>query len=321
MKKILFILLILSVIKIYSQTNSEKINFESANPFSFNDVITNLKNQEPQKVFGTLITPFDSLNPSKKYPLIIGVAGSLGWKRHHYEYLEMYQESGFATFELNSFKSRSINSTVGTQSDITMAAMILDAYKAFEKLSNHPNIDKNRVSLTGWSLGGGVALFSGWLPLKNAINKDLKFASHLAFYPPCFIEPDNLSFTKSPMHILIGESDDWTPAYPCVKLVEKLADKANIDITVYKDSHHGFDRESPVETNDNGYSFKNCLFKLTNDGDILMNYLHIPMSNPFLQKIGFLFCTTRGVHIGGNSIARKKSYVFANDFMMKTLIK
>ena len=61
--------------------------------------------------------------------------------------------------------------------------------------------------------------------------------------------------------------------------------------------------------------------KLTNDGDILMNYLHIPMSNPFLQKIGFLFCTTRGVHIGGNSIARKKSYVFANDFMMKTLIK
>jgi dienelactone hydrolase len=123
------------------------------------------------------------------------------------------------------------------------------------------------------------------------------------------------------MHILIGESDDWTPAYPCIKLVEKLADKANIDITVYKDSHHGFDRESPVETNDNAYSFKNCLFKLTNDGDILMNYLHIPMSNPFLQKIGFLFCTTRGVHIGGNSIAREKSYVFANDFMMKTLIK
>jgi len=208
-----------------------------------------------------------------------------------------------------------------SQDEITIAAMVLDAYKAFEKLSSHTNIDKDKVSITGWSLGGGVALFSGWLPLKNAINKDLKFASHLAFYPPCFIEPEDLSFTQSPIHILIGEVDNWTPAQPCSKLVEKLSGKANIDITVYKDSHHGFDRESPVEINENGYSFKNCLFKLTNDGDVLMNYLNIPMSNALLQKLGFLFCVTKGVSVGGNPIAREKSFVFANDFIIKTLIK
>jgi dienelactone hydrolase len=319
MKKTIIILFIFLVSSSYSQSNTEKIIFESANPYSFNDIISNAKDVESQMVHGILKVPFDSLNPLKKYPLVIGVAGSLGWKSHHYEYLDMYYESGFATFELNSFKSRNIKSTVGTQNQITISTMVLDAYKAFEKLAEHPNINKNKVSITGWSLGGGVALFTGWLPLKNAINKDLNFASHLAFYPPCFIQPENLSFTQSPIHILIGEIDDWTPAPPCVDLVNKLSNKANIDVTVYKDSHHGFDRESPVEIDKNAYSFKDCLFKLKDNGDILMNYLQIPMTNSFLQKIGFLFCTSRGAQIGGNPIARKKSFEFSIDFMNKTL--
>ena len=49
-----------------------------------------------------------------------------------------------------------------------------------------------------------------------------------------------------------------------------------------------------------------------------MNYLNIPMSNSFLQKIGFLFCTSRGVTIGGNKEARKNSFLFAKEFMIKT---
>ena len=88
------------------------------------------------------------------------------------------------------------------------AAASFDAYRDFEVLAEHPRIDKNKVSITGWSLGGGVTLFSAWLPLKEAINKELSFASHLAFYPPCFINPDNTDFSKSPIHILIGEIDN-----------------------------------------------------------------------------------------------------------------
>ena len=223
MKKLLFIVFYFIIsINLYSQYTVEKISFQSANPFSFNDVITNLENQEKQEVYGNLVIPDDTLNPQKKYPLIIGVAGSLGWGEHHYKYLKMYQEMGIATFELNSFKSRNITSTVGTQNEITIAAMILDAYRAFEVLAEHPRIDKNKVSITGWSLGGGVTLFSAWLPLKEAINKELSFASHLAFYPPCFINPDNTDFSKSPIHILIGEIDNWTPSAPCIDLVNKL---------------------------------------------------------------------------------------------------
>ena len=284
----IFLILFLFTITLSAQIK-QKVFFESANPFAMSDVINDLDNQEKQEVYGILTLPNDSVS-DQKYPLIIGVAGSLAWRDHHYEYLDMYQKAGFATFELKSFKSRDIESTVGSQVEVTTAMMILDAYRALEKLSEHPNIDKNKVSITGWSLGGAVSLFSAWLPIKNAITKKVSFASHLPIYPPCFVDPENTDFTDAPIHILIGENDNWTPAKPCTEFVKKINKKGNVGLTIYPNAHHSFDSKSKLTQNEKGYSFKDCLFKLTEDGDVLMSYLSLPMSSPFMQKIGFLFC-------------------------------
>jgi len=315
--KTYFFLIFFFNYNIFSQNINEKVVFTSSSPYTFEEIISKSKNPK-QIVYGKLVIPYDSLNPNKKFPLVIGVAGSEGWRDHHYDYLKMYQKSGFATFELNSFKSRNIESTVGTQNEVTVAAIVVDAYNALETLSKHPLIIKEKISITGWSLGGGVTLFSAWNPIKETLGNNVQFASHLAFYPPCFFDFENLDFSDVPIHILIGEIDDWTPAKPCEEFVDKL-DRKNINITVYKDSHHGFDREGELEFNENGYSFKNCMFEVNSKGDILMNYLKIPMSNPFLQKLGFLFCIDRGVTIGGNKDARLKSFEFANEFMIRTL--
>ena len=313
----IFLILFLFTITLSGQVR-EKIFFESANPFAMSDVINDLDNQEKQEVYGILTLPIDSVS-EKKHPLIIGVAGSLAWRDHHYEYLDMYQKAGFATFELKSFKSRDIESTVGSQVEVTTAMMILDAYRALEKLSEHQNIDKNKVSITGWSLGGAVSLFSAWLPIKNAITKEVSFASHLPIYPPCFVDPENTDFTDAPIHILIGEIDNWTPAKPCTEFVKKINKKGNVGLTIYPNAHHSFDSKSELTQNEKGYSFKDCMFKLSDDGDVLMNYLSLPMSSPFMQKIGFLFCVERGVTLGGNPQAREMAFKFAKDFMKKTL--
>ena len=312
-----FLILFLFTITLSAQIK-EKVFFESANPFAMSDVINDLDNQEKQEVYGILTLPNDSVS-DQKYPLIIGVAGSLAWRDHHYEYLDMYHNAGFATFELKSFKSRDIESTVGSQVEVTTAMMILDAYRALEKLSEHQNIDKNKVSITGWSLGGAVSLFSAWLPIKNAITKEVSFASHLPIYPPCFVDPENTDFTDAPIHILIGEIDNWTPAKPCTEFVKKINKKGNVGLTIYPNAHHSFDSKSELTQNEKGYSFKDCMFKLSEDGDVLMDYLSLPMSSPFMQKIGFLFCVKRGVTLGGNSQARKMAFKFAEDFMKKTL--
>ena len=299
----------------------ERIFFQSANPFSLRDIIKSLPEQSPQRVFGNLTLP-NLENTSKKIPLIIAVAGSRGWKEHHFEYLEMYQKMGIATFELNSFKSRNVSSTVGTQTEVTTAMMILDSYKALEILSNHPNIDIDNVAITGWSLGGGVTLFSGWKPLMDAIDSEYSFAAHLAFYPPCFVMPKNLEFTISPVHILIGEVDIWTPAAACKELINEINHfKYDFDITVYPESHHSFDvRDTTAQIIEEGYSFYDCRLKMNDYGTVVMNVLNIPMTTPLLQKIGLAFCADRGPIIGGNINARKQSFEFAKTFMNKHLI-
>jgi len=300
-------------------SSPQKIEFESANPFSLKDILTNLDDLEKQTVFGILTLP-DNIG-DKKVPLIIGVAGSKGWGEHHFKYLKMYQEMGIATFQLQSFKSRGETSTVGTQNTVTIPTVILDSYRALEELAEHPSIDVENVGLTGWSLGGGVTLFAGWKPLMEAIDSKYTFAAHLPMYPPCFAEPSVLEFTDSPIHIQIGELDEWTPAAPCVDLVELMQDNdINIDITVYKGAHHSFDRDSDIKIAENGYSFTDCRFKMNDEGAILMNYFNIPMTNWFTQMIGFAMCADRNPRYGGHTESRKKSFKFAEKFMGQHLL-
>ncbi len=70
-----------------AENSYEKIDFISANPFTFRDIILDLENQESQNVYGILRLP--ESKQQKKHPLIIGVAGSNGWGNHHHEFLSL----------------------------------------------------------------------------------------------------------------------------------------------------------------------------------------------------------------------------------------
>ena len=312
MKSIRFTLLL--VLIPFFVLSQEKIHFDSANPFSFKDIITDLDNQEDQIVYGILRMP-KNFNSSIQYPLIIAVAGSNGWASHHYEYLEMYRENNIATFELCSFKSRGVLSTVGSQVEVTTAMMIVDSYRAYELFQNHPNIQSDKIGITGWSLGGGVSLFSAWKPLNDAINKEVNFAAHLAIYPPCIVTPTILNFGNSPIHILIGELDNWTPAEACLDLVNKLKTETNIGLTIYPDAHHSFDSHEDLTIKQNGYILENCRFNMNENGSVLMNFFDIPMTTPILQKIGLYMCAKRGPTYGNNKKAKISAFNFSKNFM------
>lgn len=304
---------------LFAGGNGERIPFTSANPFSYYHVITDLENQDPQEVFGILRFP-EGVD-HKNLPLVIGSAGSLDWGKHHMEYLAMYREMGIATFELQSFASRGINSTVGTQIEVTSAMMILDAYRALEALSNDPRIDTDRAAITGWSLGGSVALFSAWQPLKQAINPDISFTAHLPIYPPCIFELDVMEFTDAPIHILIGDLDDWVPADACENLVTEMQLAGiDADITVYQGAHHSFDSKNPLMVIEGGYKVSDCLFRMRSDGAVLMNFMNIPMTSPLRQKFALALCADRGPTLGGHPPSREASFAFARSFMAEHLL-
>ena len=324
MKKILLLLIFSQIIA--QETLNETIIFESKNPFSFEEVITDLDNQEIQTVTGILGFPAD-FDAEKKYPLIIGVAGSLNWGPHNLKYLEMYRSLGFATFQLQSFDSRDVQSTVGSQVEVTSAMMILDSYLALETLSKHPNIDINRAGITGWSLGGTVSLYSAWMPLINSINYgEFRFAAHLPIYPGCLAYPypdESMIFSQAPVHILIGELDDWVPAYACTNLLDKLNESGlphNIDITIYEDAHHSYDREMELTTIEHGYTLGDCFFPMNDEGALFLSeFWNIPINTPIRQKLALLTCAGRGPKMGVNKDAREKSFKFSADFFIENL--
>ena len=82
---------------LHAQLVKQEISFESGNPFSLSDIILNLEAQEKQTVFGQLSIPSDSLNPDKKFPLIIGIARRLGWRKSKRVISQLYisQELSF----------------------------------------------------------------------------------------------------------------------------------------------------------------------------------------------------------------------------------
>ncbi len=321
-----YIFIVMLSFVIAQETNQETITFNSANPFSFEEIIMDLENQEVQEVFGILTLP-NNYNPDEKYPLIIGVAGSLNWGTHHLEYLKMYHEMGFATFQLQSFDSRDVQSTVGSQVEVTTAMVILDSYRALEALSTHPNIDTDRSGITGWSLGGGVSLYSAWLPLIDAINnREFMFAAHLPVYPGCMAYPypnENMQFSTAPIHILIGELDNWVPAAACTELIDKIHASGlphNIDITIYENAHHSFDRVSEVTVNEKGYTLGDCRFPMNEEGALLLSeYWNIPINTPLRQKLALMTCAGRGPSMGGNAEAREQSFQFSAEFFTKYL--
>ena len=310
----------LTEIKTTLLPNQEIIVFNSKNPFNFNDLLFRIDNISNQQVYGILTYPEQSENYSsnKPLPLVMGVAGSKGWSEHHYKYMHNYLENGFATFTLHSFKSRNVFSTVGEQISATTAMLVYDSFTALKEIHKNPKIDSSRIGITGWSLGGGVALFTAWKPLKDQISPDHAFAAHLPIYPPCFVKPENLEFTDAPIHILIGDSDDWVPADACTDLVES-SNLENLNITTYPNSHHSFDREQDIIYVEDAYSFTECRLKLTDDGIVRTKDLGIPLSNSVLQKVVLAFCAERGAHYGGDDKARERSFNFSLEFMDKHL--
>jgi dienelactone hydrolase len=206
--------------------------------------------------------------------------------------------------------------------------VILDSYRALETLSTHPNIDIDHVGITGWSLGGGVSLYSAWLPLIDAINnREFMFAAHLPIYPPCLSYPypaSNMQFSTAPIHILIGELDSWVPAVACTELLEKMEYSGlpvNIDMTIYDNAHHSFDkRDTEISVVENGYSLGDCRFPMNEEGSLLLSeYWKIPINTPLRQKLALMTCAGRGPSMGGNTEAREASFKFSAEFFTKHL--
>jgi dienelactone hydrolase len=139
----------------------------------------------------------------------------------------------------DSFGSRGLGSQCRvTARTVKEAERRRDAIASAQWLEAQPGLSPaGGVDLIGWSNGGGTVLTT----VRKA--KDLPdglFRRFVAFYPGCATRAKDMSWEPSgPLMILVGESDDWTPAPPCRTLAARFP--GVIDLIVYPDAYHDFD--------------------------------------------------------------------------------
>ena len=155
----------------------------------------------------------------------------------------LLNENGYVTLILDSFGPRRI--TDGCQTGAKYYSLqVNDAHAALDHLASLPFVDSDRIGLVGLSLGGGTALRlaqRGYAHHRTASGRKT-YAALVAYYPWC--EAAWAFSLDSPVLILIGADDNWTPAPRCIALealARKAINKPVLELTVYPNAHHSFD--------------------------------------------------------------------------------
>jgi dienelactone hydrolase len=115
-----------------------------------------------------------------------------------------------------------------------------DAYAALVYLRSRPDIDPGRIGLLGWSRGAGTTL-DAMTRRPPALDG---YAAAVAFHPGCRTRAKRADrfHPYAPLLVLIGASDDWTPAAPCETLAGEVAARGEpMRIVVYPGAYHDFD--------------------------------------------------------------------------------
>lgn len=90
------------------------------------------------------------------YPIIIAASGYQGLKVIHPERLaRALTPHGYAVL---AFDYRGFGLSEGERGRLVPQEWALDVRAAVDRVSNHPQLDPNRVALVGWGLGGGVVV-------------------------------------------------------------------------------------------------------------------------------------------------------------------
>ncbi len=172
------------------------------------------------------------------HPAVLLLHGCSGIGRNIPMWQDFLRSKGYASAAVESFQRRGVEEICTNFNRVPQRERLNDAFTALTAIASRSDIDPRRIVVMGFSNGAATVLAA----LNKTIEAQLppghtKFAAGIAMYPDC------TGYGSIPMYApiltLVGESDDWTPAEPCVQLARKWGD--TFQTIVYPGAHHSFD--------------------------------------------------------------------------------
>jgi dienelactone hydrolase len=295
------------------------VAFEALTPRNSRDLV-NGKTTEKSVIAGVLTLPESATAagaPNAKVPAMVVVHGSSGVLRNDWEWSKRLNDMGIAAFVIDNFTGRGVKETATDQSRLSPAADAAGALAALRLLATHPAIDARRIGVIGFSRGGSAAINSALDPIRRAvIDNDLRFAAHIALYPGCAVPFVSAHLDGSPILMLLGGKDDYTPASFCLAYADVLRAKgASITVVVYPDANHGFDSKASPHFNPRPTTLHKCHGEIDLDDGVFTVQTGDQALRGAAADAELKRCTERGVTVGGDPEAREKAPRDVADFL------
>lgn len=274
----------------------------------------------PTTIAGQLTIPNASRAPAPAMIIMHGSGGILPGREN--DWAARLNALGVATFVIDSFRPRGFSSTGDDQSRLPLAASVTDALTALKLLATHPGIAKDRIGIIGYSKGGQVALYTTLEPFRRAvIDSELRFALHIAFYSSCSIPYKSEQVSPSPIVLLLGADDDYTPAAHCGRYADFLRSKgAIVDMVTFAGAHHGFDLPTPVRYLPRAQTARDCGLDIALDPVVATRWDTDVVVPPGDIGAYLRSCMQRGASYGGNAAARAEADAIVERAVQTTLL-
>ena len=235
---------------------------------------------------------------------------------------------GIAAVVIDSFKARGVSSTVEDQSAVTAVDFNLDTFRILPVLANNPRIDRSKIGIMGFSKGGTSTLIAAHerLLVAAGVPAGMRYALHVAFYPSCgnhFYQPKT---SGAPIYLLLGGSDTYVGAEPCVQYAEILrAAGGRVEAKVYPGAMHGFDGGRAYFV-PRGENYSQCVFEQKADnsfverksGTMTVGADGKLVPGALAKAIGA--CRTLGVSGGGQDAAAAQSLADLKSYVQRYLL-
>ena len=289
----------------------EVIWHASSSPFEIHHILTGLDKCPETMIETELFLP----KGDGPFGCVVALHGSKGWASHHQDHIDGWLDAGLAVCKVNSFTSRGIDATVNDQLSVTHAMMLVDAFSARNALAQDPRIGK--IGITGWSLGGTVALYSAWSPIIEILGAP--FDAHVPFYPAAHIRPEIQKWSESPIFILHGDADDWTPLHLVEAIMPQLP---SATLQVYPGAHHSFDGVKELTWIPKAVRLKKRTARIDKNGHMsgeLFLGIRLPLNHRWQRRWIIRILRNRGAHVEGNPAARADSLERAKQFLTDTI--
>lgn len=152
---------------------------------------------------------------------------------------------GYVSLRIDSYGPRGIDGVCREHRAVASPAIrARDAHAGKTYLEGLPYVDADAIAVIGWSHGGSAVLAAVESIKSAQPDRQRPFAAAIAIYPGC--APSMLQL-DSPLLIMIGDADIWTPADRCIAMYMPRKLDHEYGLVVYPGATHGFDLEELLD--------------------------------------------------------------------------